>query len=58
MFGGYWSSASGDIKHFICYVITQNHMVEESYIFMSGSSSLDVTTLLSLVAIGIAVVEI
>ena len=49
MFGGYWSSASGDIKHLVFQGLCNS---------MSRSSSLYVTTLLSVIAIGIVVVGI
>ena len=58
MFGGHWSSASGDIEYLKCHVILQNDVIEGSSNFMSGSSSWYVTTLPSLVSIGILVVEI
>ena len=57
MFGGHWSSASGDIKYLICHVTSQNHVIERSSNFMSESSSWHVTTLPSLVPIGIVAVE-
>ena len=52
------SSASGDIKYLTCHVTLQNHVFEGSSKFMSGSSSWFTTTLPSLMAIGIVVVEI
>ena len=52
MFGGHWSNARGDKKYLMCYVI------EGSSNSMCESSSRYVTTLPSLVAIGIVVVEI
>ena len=58
MFGGHLSSTSGDIKYLICHVTSQNHVFEGSCNFLSGSFSWYVTTLPSLVAIGIVVVEI
>ena len=54
---GYWSSATGDMKYLLCHVTSQNPVIEGSNRFMSGSSSWHVTTLPSLVAIGIVVVE-
>ena len=48
----------GDMKNLICNVTSQNHVIEGLRIFMSGSSSWHVTTLPSLVAIGVEVVEI
>ena len=57
--GGYWLCESRDIKYFICHVIfLQNHMIEGSCNSMSGNSSLHVTTLPSLVAINIVIVEV
>ena len=50
------SSADGDV-YFICHVTQQDHSVEMSYIFMGESSSLHVTTLKSLVTIGILIVK-
>ena len=50
-------SASGDKKYLICPVISQDHVTEGSYIFVSGSSSGYVTSSSSLVAIRIVVVE-
>ena len=29
MFGGHWSSASGDIKHLTCHVNLQNHVTRD-----------------------------
>ena len=55
MFGGH---SENDIKHFICHVILQNHVIEGSCNFMNGSSSMYVTILPSLLAIGIVVLEI
>ena len=48
---------SGDM-FLICQVTSQNHVIEGSCNFLSGNSSWYVTTLLSLVAIGTAVVDI
>ena len=56
MFGGHWSSASGNIKHLNCYMTSQNYVAEESCNFMSESFLLCVTTLSSLVVIDIVVV--
>ena len=56
--GSCWSSACRDFKCLICYVISQNHVIEGSCNFMSENFSWYVTTLLSLVATDIAVVEI
>ena len=58
MFGGHWSNAGGHMKRLIWHVAFHNQAIEGSSIFMSGSSSWYVTILPSLVAIGIAVVEI
>ena len=69
IFGGHWSNASGDIKYLICHVTSQNFVIEGSFNFMSGSATIPmatklgrmvayVTTLPSLVAIGIVVAEI
>ena len=57
MFGGYWFSASGDMKYLICHVISQNYVIEGSSNFTKGSSSLYISTLSSFVAIGIVLVE-
>ena len=58
MFGRHWSITIGDMNYLTCHVTFQNHVIEGSSNFMSGSSSWYITTLPSLVAIGIAVVEI
>ena len=50
------SSAGGDV-YFICHVIQQDHSVEMSCVFMGESSSPHVTTLKSLVIIGILIVN-
>ena len=50
------SSAGGDM-YFICHVTQQDHSVEMSCVFMGESSSLHVTTLKSLVTIGILIVK-
>ena len=34
MFGGYWSSARGDIKYLIYRVTSQNHVIEVSCNFV------------------------
>ena len=39
MFEGDSSSANGDKKSLTCHVTLQNHMIEGSSNFMSGSSS-------------------
>ena len=43
--GAHWSSVSRDIKYLLCHVTLQNHVIEGSFNFMSGSSSMNVTTL-------------
>ena len=58
MFGGHWANTSGDRKYLICHVTSQNQVIEGSSNFLSGSPSWYVTTLPSLVVIGIVVVEI
>ena len=58
MFGGHWSSASGDVKYLTCHVTLQNYVIEGSVNFVSGSSSWYITTLPSLVATGIVAVQI
>ena len=58
MLGDHQSGASGDMKYEICRVSSQNHVIEESCNYLSGCSSWYITTLPSLVAIGIVVVEI
>ena len=58
MFGGHWSNGSGEMKCLLCHMTSENHVIEVSSIFMSGSSSWYVTTFPSFVAIGTAVVEI
>ena len=57
-FVGYGSSVNGDIMYLICHVASQNHVIEESCNFINYSSSLYVTALPRLVAIGIAVAEL
>ena len=58
MFGDHWSSASTDIKYLIFHVTSQNHLMEGSCKFMNKTSLLYVTTMSSLVAIDIVVIEI
>ena len=58
MFGGHWSSACGDIMYLTCHMTLQYHVIEGSSNFMSRSSSWDIATLSSLLAIGIVIVEI
>ena len=58
IFGVHWSSASGDIKCLTCHVTLQNHVIEGSSNFLSGSSFLYMITMPSFVAICIVVVEI
>ena len=48
MFGGHWSSVSGDLKYLICHVISRDHVIE-------GSSDIILT---GLVALSIVVVEL
>ena len=57
VFGGHWSNTSEDIAYLIYHVTPQDHMIEGSRNFMSGTALLHVTTLPSLVVIGILVVE-
>ena len=58
MFSDDWSIASGYIKYLICHVTSLNCMMKVSSNFMSGSSSWYTSTLPSLIAIGIVLVEI
>ena len=58
MFGGHQSSANEYIKYLICHVTSQNHVIEGSCNFMSGSSLLYVTTRPSLLGVGSVVVKI
>ena len=58
MLGDHWSSASGNIKYLIFRVTFQNHLIEVSCKFMNKTSLLYVTTMPSLVAIDIVVIEI
>ena len=53
MLEGHLSSARGNIRYWFCNVTSQDDVTEGSYGFMDGSSSLYVTTLSSLVVIGI-----
>ena len=58
MFGSNSSNVSGDIKYLICQVTSQKHVIEGSSNFISGNPLWYVTTLSSLVTIGIVVVLI
>ena len=58
MFGGHWFNAKGDMKHLICHVTSKNHVIGRSSNFMSGTSSWYVTTLPSLVVIGVVIVKV
>ena len=58
MFHGDWSSASGDITYLACHVTLQNQVVDGLSDAMSGSTAWYITTLTSLVVIGIVVLEI
>ena len=58
MFVGHWSDANESITSLVFRVTSEDHVSEGSLDFMGGSSSLYVTTLPSLIAVGIAVVEI
>ena len=58
MFGDHWSSASGNKKYLIFHLAWQNHLIEGSCKFMNKTSLLYVTTVPSLVAIDIVVIEI
>ena len=44
--------------YLICHATSYDHLIEESYEFMGGSSLQYVTTLASLVTISILIVEI
>ena len=57
MFGGHWSIAIGYVKYLIFHVTSQKYVIEGSSNFMCGSFLWYVTTLPSLLAIGIALVE-
>ena len=52
------SLASGDIMYLICHMTLHDHIIEGSWKYMVGSSSKYVLTLVSLVNIGIIIVEI
>ena len=54
----HWSNAGVDIKYLTCHVTSRNQVMEELCNFMSGSSSLYLNTLPSLIDIGTEVVEI
>ena len=56
MFGGYWCSASEDMKYLIYHVTSQNHVIKGSSNFLSGSCLWYLINLK--LAIGIIVVEI
>ena len=58
MFVGHWSDASESITSLVFRVTSEDHVSEGSHDFMGGSSSLYVTTLPSLIAVGNVVVEI
>ena len=58
IFIGRWSSASGDIICLIFHVISQDHVIEGSYYFVGGRSSLYVPTLPFLAVIDIMIVVI
>ena len=57
MFGGHWSTVIGDMKYLIYHLTSQNHMIEGSSNFMSGSPSGYANTLSTLVVICILLVE-
>ena len=57
IFGGCWSTASGNVKYYICHMTRKKHLIEGSC-DMSGSSSYYFTILASLVVIGIVVTEL
>ena len=58
MFGGHWSDASEGITSLVFRVTSEDHLSEGLHDFMGGSSSLYVTTLPSVIAVDIVVVEI
>ena len=58
MFSGHCSSTSGDIEYSKYYMASQNQVIEGLCNFKTGSSLWYVSTLPSLVAIVIVVVEI
>ena len=53
-----WSNASGNITYLLCQVTQNDPMIGRSYDFMSGTFSLCITTLPSLVVMDIVVMEI
>ena len=55
--GDYWSSTSQNITYLICHVTQNDHVIEKSSDFMSGSASFCVTPLSNMVVTGIVVVE-
>ena len=57
MYGGHWSSASGDITYLICHVTSLHYVIEGSFDFMSWSSSIYVTALPILLAICIVALD-
>ena len=57
-FGGHSHSGSGVIMNLVCHLILQDNMIKGACDCMGGRFSWYVTTLPSLVAIGIVVVEI
>ena len=57
-FGGRSHSGSGVIRKLVCHMILKDHVVKGSCDFMGGNHSWSVTTLQSLVTIGIVLVEI
>ena len=57
MFGDHWFSASGNIKYLIFHLTSQNDLIEGSCKFMNETSLLYITTVPSLVAIDIVVIE-
>ena len=57
VFGGFWPTAIGDVEYLICHLTSRNHVIQGSSNFMSESFSWYVTTLRSLEAICIVVVD-
>ena len=57
-FGGHRHSGSGVTMVLVCHKISQDRITKESCNFMGGTASQYVTTLSSLVAIGIMIVAI
>ena len=57
-FGGQRHCGSGIVMVLVCYGISQDHEIKESCKFLSWSPLWQVTTLPSLVAIGIVAAEI